>query len=143
MQKIKTLAIGIAAILVASCATQQYYATTVNSWQGMSQQQLFQAWGYPSRQMQLQNGHTVYVYNSRTITNPQQTYISGTTDVQQSGGQTYVTRTHSSNQASQIARCTTWFEADKTGTIVGTSFNGDGCVASAKFSKQYAAQGFD
>lgn len=127
-------------ILFVGCATQQYYATTVNSWQGSNTQKLFKRWGLPDRQMQLPNGHTVYVYTLQESVNTSSASTHNT-DAYQTGGQSYVAVTHTSYAGGEhtIKQCTTWFEADSTGKIVGVSYSGDACRANSHFNALYGA----
>lgn len=145
MRQIKVISASAAIILLSACATQQYYSSAVESWQGINQAELFKVWGRPDRQMSLPDGRKVYVYNSRTIERTSPSVIPGTTDVYQSGGQTYVTSTKSTYVpgSSRVEHCTTWFQVNQAAVITGASFKGDGCVANESFAKKYAAQGFD
>lgn len=145
MQKFKIATASIAAALLTACATQQYYSSAIESWQGMDQAQLFKTWGLPDRQMTMPDNHKVYVYTSRVVERTPASVVPGTTDVYQSGGQTYVTSTKSTYipGTSRTTQCTTWFEVNQAGTIVAVSAKGDGCVANENFAKKYAAQGFD
>ncbi len=127
--------------LMTACATQQYYASTVNTWQGQNAKQLFRIWGYPDREMKLPHGHVLYVYRVHQVQDVPAMRIPGQTDVYTAGGQTYVTTTHDVVEGGEhvVSNCTTWFETDSTGKIVGVEFRGNACEAGDKFKQQYSA----
>jgi hypothetical protein len=128
--------------LMLGCANQQNYAQAVNSWQGAAQNNLYRVWGYPDRIEKLPNGHNLLVYKQvERGTNPVYTNPGSTTVQTSANGQTYVNTTPAtiSGGGTYNYNCTTWFELDKTGTIIGTNFRGNNCVANQSFIRQYSA----
>lgn len=131
--------------LLSACATQQYYANAVHSWQGASQEQVYRVWGYPNRIQRLPNGHKLLVYKeeergrnpiySTPATTSVQTKADGTTDV-------YTTAGSISGGGSYVYKCTTWFELNRKGQVVNTSFRGNNCVATKGFMLKHVYQGF-
>ncbi|PHQ81455.1 MAG: hypothetical protein COB66_02175 [Coxiella sp. (in: Bacteria)] len=120
--------------LLVACANEQNYAVAVRSWQGASERQLFNVWGYPDK-IQRMSGRKLLVY--RTVDKGSYpTYSTpGYTSVSTSGGATTVNTTSptSGGGGDYDFRCTTWFEINKSGRIANTSFRGNGCVATDSF----------
>ncbi len=131
--------------LLSACATQQYYANAVHSWQGASQEEVYRVWGYPKRIQRLPNGHKVLVYHeeergrnpiySTPATTSVQTKSDGTTNV-------YTTAGSISGGGSYDYKCTTWFELNHKGQVVNTNFRGNNCVATKDFMLRHIYQGF-
>lgn len=123
---------GIA--LLAGCANSQNYAAAVNSWQGAHERQLFRVWGYPNKIRRI-NGHRLLIYRSVDKGTYPVTTTPGYTSVDTSGGHTVVTQTGATTMGggSYDFRCTTWFEVNRNGRIVNTSFRGNNCMATDDF----------
>lgn len=143
---IKLINIAIISFLCAcliSCATEQNYGIVVHSWRGGNQNELYRVWGYPDKIEKLPNGHNLLVYHQvERGTNPVYTTPGSTTVQTNAQGTTYINTTQStvSGGGSYNYTCTTWFELDKSGTIVATNFRGNNCVANQNFIRQYAAR---
>jgi hypothetical protein len=128
--------------LLSGCATEQNYAIAVHSWRGGDQNALYRVWGYPNSIETLPNGHPLLIYKqSQHGVNPVYSNPGNTTIVNNPNGTTYIasTPTTISGGGSYDYHCTTWFELDKKGTIVGTNFRGNNCVANQSFLRQYSA----
>lgn len=133
---------GVVAGVLAGCANTQNYAQAVKSWVGAPTRKLFTVWGYPDRQMKLQNGNTLYVYVDEQKGETPPTMFPGYTTVRKSQGQTVVSSTPPvfTGSTRYDLRCVTWFEVNKRSRVVGTSFRGNDCIASESFRKQYSRQ---
>ena len=128
----KILLIALLLGLLSACATQQYYANAVHSWQGASQEEVYRVWGYPNRVQRLPNGHKVLVYHEEErgrnpiyatpATTSVETKANGATKVYATGGSI-------AGDGSYDYRCTTWLEINHKGRVVNTSFRGNNCVA--------------
>lgn len=131
-------------VFLAACATQQYYAGAVNSWQGAKQEELYRVWGYPTRVNKLPNGHKVLVYRERQRVQEPVYSNPGTTTVIQHRRRTEVITTNPtySGGGSYVLACTTWFEIGKHGRIVNTSYRGNDCVATKEFMMTHTYQGY-
>lgn len=130
--------------MLTACATQQYYAGAVNSWQGANQEEVYRTWGYPNRVNKLPNGHKVLVYRYKERVR-QPVYSSpGSTTVIQGRHRTRVISTGPtySGGGSYQLNCTTWFELGKHGRVVNTSFRGNDCVATKEFMMMHTYQGY-
>lgn len=135
--------LAISAIL-AGCATQQYYAGAVNSWQGASQNELYHVWGYPNRVNKLPNGHKVLVYRYKERVREPMYSTPAATTVIRTRHRTRIIHTDTtySGGRSYDLRCTTWFELGKHGRVVNTSFRGNDCVATKQFMMMHSYQGY-
>jgi hypothetical protein len=139
---IKIAIVFICCACIMSCATEQNYALAVHSWRGGTENDLYRVWGYPNRVEKLPNGHNLLVYKQvERGTNPVYSNPGSTTVQTGPNGQTYVNTTPAtvSGGGSYNYNCTTWFELDNTGTIIGTNFRGNNCVANQSFIRQYSA----
>ena len=140
------IALGFIAItlLLTGCATQQYYAGAVNSWQGANQEEVYRVWGYPTRVNKLPNGHKVLVYQYKERVNQPVYSTPGSTTIIEGRRRTQVITqgpTYSGG-GSYVMRCTTWFELGKHGRVVNTSFRGNDCVATKQFMMMHTYQGY-
>jgi len=146
MQKLnRFLLLSITISLLSACATQQYYANAVTSWEGSNQEQVYHIWGYPNKIQHLPNGHKVLVYHEEDKgRNPIYSTPASTSVETKSGGQTKVVTTGSSisGGGTYDYKCTTWFEIDHKGRVVNTSFRGNNCVATKNFMMTHTYQGF-
>ena len=110
----------------------------MHSWQGAQDKQLFSMWGYPNKIQRLDNQHKLLIYRTVSKGTYPTTTTPGYTSVTTSGGgQTTVTSTSGSTMGggSYDFRCTTWFEINRSGQIINTSFRGNGCTATDSFVK--------
>lgn len=145
MKKIVWFILAVAIVgMLSSCATQQYYASAVNSWQGANQEQVYHVWGYPDRVEKLPNGHKVLVYRNRIHGRNPVYRNPGSTTVINRGRTTevYTKGPSYSGGGSYDLRCTTWFELGKNHRVVNTSFRGNNCVATKNFMMSHTYQGF-
>ena len=140
MERRSALMMGVMLVtFLSGCASQQNYAAAVRGWQGAGEKQLFNIWGYPNQIQKLDNGHRLLVYRTvnkgtyPTVTTP------GYTAVDTAGGRTSVTSTSSmtTGGGSYNFRCTTWFEVNRQGRVVNTSFRGNGCEATDAFVRSH------
>lgn len=123
----------ITAVFLSGCATVDNYRVAVQSWHGATSSQLFRVWGYPNQIRHLPGGNTLYVYRyedrgrSPVFTTP------GYTSVTTKEGNTLVTHvaTTVSGGETYDYHCTTWFEVNRRNRIIGTSFRGNSCTATA------------
>lgn len=127
----------VAAVVLAGCANEENYAVAVRSWQGATEKKLFNIWGYPNRIQRLDNGHKLLIYRTVNKGTYPTTTTPGYTSVETSGGNTTVTSTTGTTMGggSYDFRCTTWFEVNRAGRIVNTSFRGNDCTATDSFVK--------
>lgn len=122
-----------ATLLLSACASIDNYRVAVQSWHGATSSQLFRVWGYPNQIRRLPDGNTLYVYRyedrgrSPIFTTP------GYTSVTTKEGNTLVTHvpTTVSGGETYDYHCTTWFEINRKNRIIGTSFRGNSCTATA------------
>jgi hypothetical protein len=145
IKTLKVFFLVATSFLLASCATQQYYAATINTWQGANQEQVYRTWGYPNKIRKLPNGNKLLIYREREQGSEPVFAIPGTTTVEQGRrGHTRVVTTQGtiSGGGSYDLRCTTWFELNKKGRVVNTSFRGNNCVATKQFMMNHTYQGF-
>lgn len=125
--------------LLGGCASVQNYASAVRSWQGSTSSTLFRVWGYPDRISTLPNGHRLYFYRQRQRGSYPQFVNPGFTSVASTNGRTVVTSspTTISGGGTYDVQCKTWFEVNKQGKVINTSFRGDGCVATNEFVSRH------
>ena len=128
---IRLLLLLPAGLLLAGCATEQYYANAVRSWSGARDKQLFRAWGYPDHMQRLPRGHHLYVYRHHATGSYPTVVTPGYTTIQTAGDTTYVSSTPTIYSGGGVynLNCTTWFELNTKGVIVNTSYRGNDCVA--------------
>lgn len=134
----------ILTLLLVGCATEQYYANAVNSWQGAPQEAVYHVWGYPNRTNKLPNGHQVLVYRSvMKGRDPIYSTPGSTSVVTNPNGRTRVTTTEStlSGGGTYDYECRTWFELNRKGRVVNTSFRGNNCVATKQFMMMHLYNG--
>lgn len=99
--------IAILILTLLGCNSTKGYDNLLNTWVGKDVDELITAWGYPKDSFKAPNRNTVYVFSrSRVYTMPQNT-----------GGQTL------------YFNCTTYFEVDEDGLIVGGRWEGNSCRA--------------
>ena len=106
-------------ILFTSCASINGYNWLMKSWVNKKQGQLIKAWGYPDRTFK--NGsNTVFHYMANLGT-----HKTNTTHTVANGllGPTVI----SSGGDTVNVSCQSFFEIDKTQTIIGYSFKGNAC----------------
>jgi len=123
------------AIIIGGCASTVNYASAVNSWRGARIRSLFNVWGYPNKTISLPRGHRLYVYRYKSQTQTPMMVMPGSTSVlQTSDDRTFVSTTPGMITGGQTyyMRCTTWFDTNKQGIIVGTNFRGNSCAATKK-----------
>lgn len=131
-------------LFLVSCATEQYYANAVNSWQGAPQEAVYRVWGYPNRVKTLPSGHKLLVYRSEMRGRDPVYSTPGTTSVTTGRhGRTSVTTTEGtvSGGGTYDYKCMTWFELNKRGRVVNTSFRGNNCVATKQFMMTHVYNG--
>ena len=131
--------------LLTACATQQYYADAVTSWQGAGEGKVYQTWGYPNKVMRLPNKHKVLVYHEEE---------RGTLPIETTASTTEITVDADSMQefvrhggfisggGSYDNQCTTWFELNEKGFVINARFRGNHCIATKDFMMRYRYQGF-
>ena len=133
------------AILLSSCATttNNYYSSTIQTWQGASSQDLVAIWGQPDIKAVGPSGYTVYVYKTvgyranYAATSPQ----IGVNFAE--GGKPIIVS--QPNLAPNTNRgmallCTTLFTANPKGIIVESKAQGAGCYANTSFANKYGHQ---
>lgn len=130
------------AILLSSCATttNNYYSSTVKSWQGASAKDLVKAWGSADVQATGPNGYTAYVYKTESY-RANNTVVSPQIGVNFTPGGRPILISHpnlapNGNRGMGLV-CTTLFTANPQGIIIETSANGTGCYGGAQFAKKY------
>ena len=140
MRKVSLLGLSLVSLLLVGCATTQNYSLAVNSWQGGNVHSLFKTWGYPNRILTLPHGHRLYIYSYRDHGETPSTVFPGYTTISQRHGTTFVSSTPPMvmGGTEYDMRCTTWFEANKQGRIVGTSFRGNSCSGTQSFAQDYS-----
>ncbi len=118
------------------CGTMQNYTREVHSWDGAPESALFQSWGAPEETTKLADGNNLYTYRYAAP----EPVIATTNGYNRPG---YVrTNTQAINTA-LVAQpplpegrghnafwCETSFEANPSGMIVNSSFQGNDCSAS-------------
>lgn len=115
----------IAALMLASCASEKKYLAVVTSWVGAPETALVRSWGPPSSVYS--TGDTKFmVYNSsRSFVTPGTAPTYQTTFV----GNTAYTTAYGGTPATQIdLACQTTFEV-RNGKIVDFSYRGNDCTA--------------
>lgn len=145
MKRLPVVMLLASTLFLAACATQQYYAAAVNSWQGASEKQVYHVWGYPNKTRKMDNGHRLLIYNFHERGRNPVYQTSGTTTVEQGRrGRTRVTTTGPSYSGGGTynLRCTTFFELNKNKRVVNTSFRGNDCVATKQYMMMHTYQGF-
>ena len=146
MEKLaRFLLLSLLVALLSACATQQYYSNAVNSWVGADQEQVYRTWGYPDKIQRLPNGHKVLRYHDEEHGRDPIYSTPASTSVQtKSDGSTHIYTTGGSISGGGTFdyKCTTWFEIDRKGRVVNTSFRGNNCVATKNFMLAHTYQGF-
>ena len=131
--------------LLSACASQQYYANSVASWSGATQEQVYRVWGYPQRIQRLPNGHRVLVYREEEKgRNPIFSTPASTTVATTPHGATRVFTTSGSvsGGGTYDYKCTTWFEINHQGQVVNTHLSGNNCLATKNFMLAHTYRGF-
>ena len=130
------------AILLSSCATttNNYYSSTVESWQGAKAKDLIKTWGSADIQATGPNGYTAYVYKTEsyransTVGSPQ-IGVNFTP-----GGRPIIVSqpnlAPNGNRGMGLV-CTTLFTANPQGIITDTLVKGTGCYGGARFAEKY------
>jgi len=132
MKVLRLCLLGALVALLASCATTQNYSTAVRSWNGAQQEILQRVWGYSTHTKKLDNGNTLLVYRRDIRGTTPTTVTPATRTVSRDGwGNKVVTETPAIVSGGQHynLRCFTYFEVNKKGIIVNTSFRGQACTA--------------
>ncbi|MHB1222228.1 MAG: hypothetical protein ACYC0J_09560 [Gammaproteobacteria bacterium] len=130
------------AILLASCATttNNYYSSTVRSWQGANAHDLVKTWGSADIQATGPNGYTAYVYKTESY-RAYNTVVSPQIGVNftPSGRPILISQPNLAPNASRGMGlvCTTLFTANPKGIIIDTAVNGTGCYGGARFAEKY------
>ena len=131
------ITIGASALFLASCATNQNYTATINSWVGANANSLYNVWGYPSRTNKWQNGHKLLVYRFRDRGRYPVTTYPGSTSVVTRNGQTdvYTSSPITTGGGTYNMYCTTWFEINRRNIIVRATSRGNDCAATQRDRK--------
>lgn len=126
-------------LLLAGCATTQYYDVTVHSWDGATVKSLTSRWGYPDRIQRLPSGNRLYVYRTHVKGKTPITTIPGSTYVDTRRGHTVISQTSPVIMGGETyeLNCKTFFEIGRSGRVVNTSFRGNDCTASKGFVAMY------
>ena len=138
------LALLIGAVMLQSCATQQYYAMAVNSWQGANQEDVYRVWGYPDKVRKLPNGHKVLLYRDEVKGRDPVYSTPGSTTIVQHKGHTKVVTTAAtvSGGGTYDYKCVTGFEINNKGQVVNASFRGNNCLATKEYMQTHFYRGF-
>lgn len=133
------------AILLSSCATttNNYYSSTIQTWQGASSQDLIAIWGQPDIKATGPNGYTAYVYKTEGY---RANYNANSPQIGVNfapGGKPIIVS--QPNLAPNTGRgmsllCTTLFTANPKGIIVESSAQGAGCYANTNFANKFGHQ---
>jgi hypothetical protein len=130
--QIKTLSFILLTVLLTACATSSNYQLMLNHWQGRSTHELIHAWGYPNGGVQSANGNVVYFYTKRHFYTVSPPLAQSVNYLNVSGTPIYSSAfTGGVAGPTTLLYCNTWFEVNWQGIIVGSQFEGNGCVASS------------
>lgn len=111
--------------LLLGCASTDGYKKVLDSWIGVSEDRLFDSWGYPASSFEAPNGNTVYIYSSSgQFTMPTQTNSTYSAY----GNSVYGQSTTTGGQTVNLS-CITYFEVDNVGFVVDWRFKGNNCRA--------------
>jgi len=126
-------------VLLVGCASKNYYAKTVRSWDGATMHALFRRWGNPNSTAHLSRGHRLLIYRRVKRHRFPLFYAPGHAGATVQGGRVVATRVPATviGGGSYDVACTTWFEVDGKSRIVGTNFYGGNCIASKTFYDTY------
>lgn len=133
------------AILLSSCATttNNYYSSTIQTWQGASSQDLVKVWGQPDIKATGPNGYTAYVYKTEGY---RANYTSPAPQIGVNfaeGGKPIIVS--QPNLSPNINRglallCTTLFTTNSKGIIIESKSQGAGCYANSNLANKYGHQ---
>ena len=130
MQRTKTirnaLALVLGALVLTGCATRERYENELQGWVGSNIKVVMDAWGYPSGSFESPTGNLVYVWDkqgSYTLAPTISTSIF--TGSRGSGFGTGVGFGFGDRVG--LLRCQTYFEVDKTKTILSWKTQGNDC----------------
>jgi hypothetical protein len=127
----RILSILLISLLLIACATDNYYVGALNSWRGNHLGNLLKTWGAPDQVITIPSGNTYYIYQSQSVQSAPGPYVPG-----------FFTYNNTSNNKPMVGAimmpsppslyvltCRTWFEVDKTNTIVDAGAKGNYCYA--------------
>lgn len=129
------LAVGVIGLL--GCSSSENYAKALNTWHGASERALFKTWGTPQETEKLPDGNTLYTYRIAERESPPVMYVPNYSRVStQNGNATLLSQPPiQRNGDRQTFWCDTQFEVNQNGMIVKSSFEGNNCVASKRYSR--------
>ncbi|PIZ04988.1 MAG: hypothetical protein COY58_01610 [Gammaproteobacteria bacterium CG_4_10_14_0_8_um_filter_38_16] len=131
--------VSCALVGVIGCTTKNY-TVAVSSWQGAPARALLRQWGQPTEVKTLSKRRHLYVYRAVEPESVSKSYLAspsfGRTSPQSNlSGLSRVPRVMRQHEAFW---CETVFEANASGMIINTEFQGNNCVLSKDDIKQRA-----
>jgi hypothetical protein len=130
-------------LLLAGCDTANYYTPTVQSWRGANINTLTKRWGRPDIIMPGPNNTTLYGYKS-TSYHVYQEKASPSIGVNNQGAHPVVvnlpTEASSGRGYHPPLKCTTYFIVDRSGSVIGSQSQGNGCYRSANAARNFSNQ---
>jgi len=126
-------------VLLAGCASKNYYAMTIHSWNGATTHALFRRWGNPNKITHLSRGHRLLTYRKVERRRFPLFIAPGHAGATFQGGRFVATRVPTTviGGGSYDVVCITWFEVDGRKRVVGTNFYGGNCIGSKSFYDKY------
>lgn len=111
------------------CATTGRYKQTLTTWVGRDMQEFINSWGYPTKQLTVPNGNTVYIYEYSQNVHFPQFNVVGSQNATVVGN--HVISSGSENTVaggiSGTRWCFTYIEVNKSNNIVNWNWKGNDC----------------
>ena len=117
----RILLLGLMALILACCATPEHYAQAANSWKGASFADLLGSWGYPEDTEKLENGNTLYTYNTHPLSSKEEALDVWSAPMLDEHPVVKV--------SGDFPLCKTRFEVNNFNRIVNVEYEGPACKA--------------
>lgn len=120
----RLLLVMIAALWLSACATREAYEARIETYVGKPISVVMDDWGYPTGSFEAPNGNTVYTWDKQSSYSRAPSVQTGIFTGTSSGG--FFTG-FGFGSDTVTRRCQTYFEVDKTNTILRWRTQGNDC----------------